>query len=172
MLRSQTLYYVYSAYLITELIAPSIASVTMEIHLWMPFAIGIGSLLMCYLVLFCMPQSRLTSRRSTLQAKTDPDRLDRQVDDNSSNSNSTLVTDCSRSEDILSNDSRRLGRYSSLDSTLASFTFETKNLPSILQEKNTLFVLPIFFISTFRATTLNVLLQYTSVRFGWKLSRV
>lgn len=42
----------------------------------------------------------------------------------------------------------------------------------IFRCRNTLLVVPIFFVTTFRATTLSVLLQYTAVRYGWKLSSV
>ena len=87
-------------------------------------------------------------------------------------SNRTLLDDSSSCEHLGSTNSEGLENYSELDSTSASFDSGSEDLATILKQKNTLFTLPIFFISTFRATTLNVLLQYTSIRYGWKLSRV
>ena len=139
----------------------------MDIHLWIPFAIGIGSLLMCYLVIFSMPQ---TTDPSFSHTKTDSRRPNVQMGDDGSNR--TLLDDSSSCEHLGSTNSEGLENYSELDSTSASFDSGSEDLATILKQKNTLFTLPIFFISTFRATTLNVLLQYTSIRYGWKLSRV
>jgi hypothetical protein len=44
-------------------------------------------------------------------------------------------------------------------------------LLEIFRDRNMLMALPTFLVSTLRPTTLNVLLQYTSVGFGWKLSK-
>ena len=41
---------------------------------------------------------------------------------------------------------------------------------SALSNRNTLLVIPVFLVGIFRYTTLNVLIQYASVRFGHKIS--
>lgn len=42
----------------------------------------------------------------------------------------------------------------------------------LFKDRNMIFAFPIFMIGVFRGVSLRVLLQYTSVRFGWKLSQV
>lgn len=42
----------------------------------------------------------------------------------------------------------------------------------LFESRSMLLAQPIFFIGVFRGISLRVLLQYTSVRFGWKLSQV
>jgi hypothetical protein len=44
------------------------------------------------------------------------------------------------------------------------------SLISALSNRNTLLVIPVFLVGIFRYTTLNVLIQYASVRFGLKIS--
>ncbi|OQU99114.1 hypothetical protein CLAIMM_04796 [Cladophialophora immunda] len=43
---------------------------------------------------------------------------------------------------------------------------------TLFQQCNMLLAAPIFFITTFRGISVHMLLQYASVRFGWKLSQV
>ena len=110
----------------------------MDLHLWIPFAISIGSLFICLVVLLYMPE--------------------------------TLVSPISKVNPEPENSATLRHRNISILSDI-SIKANSDGLMKILKLKNTLFVLPVFFISTFRPTTLNVLLQYTSVRFGWKLSK-
>ena len=137
--RSRAFYYLYSVYLFTELVAPSIASVTMDNNLMLPFLIGIIALLSCFPVLYVMPET-LNSSDPTTQVK--PAELDE----------STYLRE-------------------SYSETAVDQPVEN-GLWWIFRCRNTLLVVPIFFVTTFRATTLSVLLQYTTVRFGWKLSSV
>ena len=137
--RSRAFYYLYSVYLFTELVAPSIASVTMDNNLMLPFLIGIIALLSCFPVLYVMPET-LNSADPTTQVK--PAELDE----------STYLRE-------------------SYSETAVDQPVEN-GLWWIFRCRNTLLVVPIFFVTTFRATTLSVLLQYTTVRFGWKLSSV
>lgn len=133
----------YSVDLVIELVAPFVASKTMDIGLWIPFSIGIGSLLLCYPVLFFM-QSEQPQVGEDATA----------VPDNSSILTETLP------HEPLSND------------LCGKQTVRADSLLSFLKMRNGLFVLPVFFMVPFRAATLNVLLQYTSVRFHWKISHV
>ena len=137
--RSRVFYYLYSVYLFTELVAPSVASVTMDNNLMLPFLIGIIALLLCFPVLYVMPET-LKSSDPTTQVK--PAELDE----------STYLRE-SYSE-------------TAVDQPMENGPWW------IFRCRNTLLVVPIFFVTTFRATTLSVLLQYTTVRFGWKLSSV
>lgn len=135
--RSRVFYYLYSVYLFTELVAPSIASVTMDNNLLFPFLIGIIALLLCFPVLYMMPETQKFSDATTQIA---PVELDE----------STYLRE-------------------SYSETAVDHPVEN-GLWWIFRCRNTLLVVPIFFVTTFRATTLSVLLQYTAVRYGWKLS--
>ena len=108
----------------------------MDIKLVIPFAIGLISLLLCFVVLYFLPE--------TIELSESPPESRRRNQNTKS--------------------------YSTSPRTPLKFMAE--ETLAVIKQKNTLLVLPIFFISTFRATTLNVLRQYTAVRFGWKLSKV
>ena len=105
----------------------------------LPFLIGIFALLLCFPVLYVMPETLQSSDATTEVASTELDE-------------STYLRE-SYSETAVHHPVKN-------------------SLWSILRFRNTLLVVPIFFVTTFRATTLSVLLQYTAVRFGWKLSSV
>lgn len=45
------------------------------------------------------------------------------------------------------------------------------SLLSAISDRDTLFVIPVFLVGIFRYATLNLLIQYASVRFGLKISR-
>jgi hypothetical protein len=51
-----------------------------------------------------------------------------------------------------------------------SKSHSVNGLISALSNRNTLLVIPVFLVGIFRYTTLNVLIQYASVRFGLKIS--
>ena len=105
----------------------------------LPFLIGIIALLLCFPVLYVMPETLKSSDPTTQVA---PAELDESTYLRESYSETTV--------------------YQTM-----------QNGPWwIFRCRNTLLVVPIFFVTTFRATTLSVLLQYTTVRFGWKLSSV
>jgi hypothetical protein len=45
------------------------------------------------------------------------------------------------------------------------------DLLALFRQRNLLLTVPIFVVGVFRTATLNVLLQYTSIRFDWTLAR-
>ncbi len=105
----------------------------------LPFLIGTFVLLLCFPVLYVMPETLKSSDAITQVASTEPDE-------------STHLRE-------------------SYSETVAHHPVEN-GLWSIFRLRNTLLVVPIFFVMTFKATTLSMLPQYTAVRFGWKLSSV
>ena len=105
----------------------------------LPFLIGIIALLLCFPVLYMMPETLKSSDATTQIAPVEPDE---------------------------SSHLRESYSETAVDRPVGN------GLWSILRCRNTLLVVPIFFVTTFRATTLSVLLQYIAVRFGWKLSSV
>lgn len=143
--RSRVMYYIYSSYLFTEFIAPSIASAAMDKNLWIAFGIGIAFLLLSLATIPLVPEtyqrvptSSASSRRSTLGTE----------------DHHTPVSDDGRTEDIETNrpDDRN-------------------GLIALFRKRNMLLAVPIFVVGVFRPATMNVLLQYVSVRFNWKLSK-
>ena len=105
----------------------------------LPFLIGIIALLLCFPVLYMMPETLKSSNATTQVAPVEPDE---------------------------SSHLRESYSETAVDRPVEN------GLWSILRCRNKLLVVPIFFVTTFRATTLSVLLHYTAVRFGWKLSSV
>jgi len=130
------MYYIYSSYLVTELVAPSIAAVAINKSLWLAFGTGVASLLICFGIIPLLPDTR--------QTEIDP-----------------LITPGSHSDHAADEGGR----------ILRTQTLERSQLRSLLQQRNILLALPIFVIGVFRPATLNVLLQYTSIRFHWTFAR-
>jgi hypothetical protein len=64
----------------------------------------------------------------------------------------------------------RAEENSNSDSEALSKSHPVNGLVSALSNRNTLLVIPVFLVGIFRYTTLNVLIQYASVRFGLKIS--
>jgi hypothetical protein len=132
--------------MIAEIVAPVLSSWTLRISLWAPFAAGSLCIGFCYCVLIVVPrQDKLsTPKRPT----TDAPAL------------GTMIR-------------------SSIDSARSNVSRSSKNLKTAMsgyliffQNRNMLLVLPTFFVGFYRGITLKMLLQYTSMRFGWKLSDV
>jgi hypothetical protein len=61
-------------------------------------------------------------------------------------------------------------KVSDIDPKTTSNYQSIDGLISALSNRNTLFVIPVFLVGIFRYSTLNVLIQYASVRFGLKIS--
>ena len=108
----------------------------------MPIAIGLAALLLCYFVLFLMPESRGTDERAA---------------------ESSLESD-SDSDDSISIRSRQLIEE--------SHGYQRRSIIAFFWNNNMPFALPIFLVGVFRGISLRVLLPYVSVRFGWKLEDV
>ncbi|RDW80858.1 hypothetical protein BP5796_05556 [Coleophoma crateriformis] len=127
--RSNTFYYVFSAFYMAELVASFVASITIEISPWIPCGLSWASLFVSLFLLVVMPDPRKSSHY--LQTK---------------DSAGALGTDTTKS--ILADGFR-----------------------AALTNRNILLTIPVFLVGTLRYTTLNVLIQYASVRFGMKLSK-
>ncbi|KAK3946259.1 MFS multidrug transporter [Diplogelasinospora grovesii] len=63
--RTRNLYYMYSAFIFTELVGPPFARWSASIAIWIPFAIGVICLCACFPVLAIMPESTSLSAAST-----------------------------------------------------------------------------------------------------------
>ncbi|TAQ85799.1 hypothetical protein B7494_g5856 [Chlorociboria aeruginascens] len=142
--RSRTFYYIYSSYLVTQLLGPWLASVTMDISLWIPMFLSIAFLLLTFPVMAIMPETHTHKTHS-------------ESDDGIRYQNLAQNDDNIDSEHIQ-------------DFPPESLTAR-KSMKDALRTKNIILAAPIFLVGLLRPATLNVLLQYTSVRFSWKLSR-
>lgn len=119
----------------------------MDIALWISAALGVGFLLLCFPLLGFMPEMKGG------QVQLDP----------------TGALNKSQSPDPLNSLSSTIHASEESDDE-PSF----KGDPSIAQmllQPNVLLAIPAFLVGTLRPVTLNVLIRYTSVRFGWKLSK-
>ncbi|KAF2118388.1 hypothetical protein BDV96DRAFT_569813 [Lophiotrema nucula] len=143
--RSRVMYYIYSSYLVTELIAPSIAAVAIEKSLWIAFGTGIASLVLCFSIIPLLPNTRQLERSSV-------------------NTASLLQTAGYDNGPSTNDSSASIG-----NSQTGSLPVQS-HLLSLFKRRNILLTVPIFIIGVFRPPTLNLLLQYTSIRFGWSFS--
>ncbi|KAI4125164.1 MAG: hypothetical protein LQ338_004419 [Usnochroma carphineum] len=114
-----------------------------EISNWMPIVFGIISLLLCFPVLVIMPEPHSKQSLS--------------VEPEDSDSDLSATDHPNDKGDIL--------HY-------AWRTWRTASILGLFKDRNMMLAFPIFFIGVFRGISLRVLLQYTPVRFGWKLSQV
>lgn len=64
------------------------------------------------------------------------------------------------------------GRFGGLLTALQASVDQYQLIKFIFSSRNMRLAMAIFLISTFRSISLRVLTQYTSFRFGWKLSKV
>ncbi|MDI1485904.1 MAG: hypothetical protein OHK93_004093, partial [Ramalina farinacea] len=140
--RSGTFYYVYSAYLVTELVAPWLSSATMEISLYIPFLLSIAFLLLCLPVIALLPDTRCASN--------DQDQRYAQTVNDAWAENASSTSDIAQVQRSQPKSSRGLLE-----------DFKTKVM---------LLAVPVFLVGQLRPSTLNVLIQYTSNKFKWKLS--
>ena len=142
--RTRTFYYAYTTFISTELIGPPMASWTSGFSLWIPIAIGAILLVLCYPVLAIMPATQKTRAKS-----------------NSSNPEAESDTQNPNIQD----GPPVIFRLPWGNETSRQFL-------SLFENWNMLLALPIFLVGVFRGVSLRVLLQYTSVRFNWRLSQV
>ncbi|KAL9068134.1 MAG: hypothetical protein Q9161_006378 [Pseudevernia consocians] len=140
--RTRTFYYAYTVFISTELIGPPIASWTSRYSLWIPLAIGAALLVLCYPVLAVMPATP-KARANLSVPEADP-----HIQDSNTQKGSQAI----------------FHRFWRIKANNPIF--------SLFENRKMLLALPIFFVGVFRGVSLRVLLQYTSVRFGWKLSQV
>lgn len=149
--RSRYFYYLYSTFLVCELFAPALASVTIERNLLIPFGVGLASLLTCFPILHVMPETHKVGGPP--------------VATNSRRSSSSSDKDQSEARET----DRLLS--SPVDPTSEPDVRPRRSLLSVVQNRNILLALFVLFIGALRQGTVSVLLQYAAVRFGWPTSR-
>lgn len=141
--RTRTFYYAYTTFISTELIGPVLASWTSGYSLWIPIAVGAILLVLYYPVLLIMPATQKAHAESNLSIlETEPDTQSSDIEDGP----------------------QGIFRLPWWNETGRQFL-------SLFENGNLLLALSIFLIGVFRGVLLRVLLQYTSVRLTWKLSR-
>lgn len=146
--RSRYFYYLYSTFLVCELFAPALASLTIEKHLIVPFGVGFVCLAFCFPILGIMPETHGVLRQD--RAAQSPMRRPSK--------------DCDETSPLLS--SAPCSRPSSPPQYSPK-----RNLAGVLRNKNVLLALFVLFVGALRQGTVSVLLQYAAVRFGWPTSQ-
>jgi len=138
--RSMSFYYIFSAFYIAELVASFTASLAIDISPWIPCGLSAGSILLALLLLGVMPDPK-----QDIAAQTTP----------------SMDAEQSLRELI----------YSSPTTSEATTTeSQSDGFRSALSNTNVLLAIPVFLVGTLRYTTLNILIQYSYVRFNWKIS--
>ncbi|KAK7704419.1 hypothetical protein SLS64_008606 [Diaporthe eres] len=149
--RSRYFYYLYSTFLVCELFAPALASVTIERNLLIPFGVGLASLLTCFPILHVMPE---THKVRELPVTTSSRR--------SSSSSDKDQGEARETDRLLSSPADPAGEPD---------VRPRRSLLSVVRNRNILLALFVLFIGALRQGTVSVLLQYAAVRFGWPTSR-
>ena len=114
----------------------------MEISLYIPFLLSIAFLLLCLPIIALLPDTRC--------ANTDQDQRYEQTVNGAWAENASSTSDIAQVQRSQPNSSRGLLE-----------DFKTRNI---------LLAVPVFLVGQLRPSTLNVLIQYTSNNFKWKLS--
>ena len=123
--------------------APWLASILMDLSIMISFLLSILFLLLCLPIVAMIPDTRIQNS-------------------------------CNRSTDIAPTTNRSLD--SSQDTYMTSITSYTapsnsESLRDIFRSRNMARAMPVFLAGLLRPSTLNVLIQYTSKCFDWKLSK-
>lgn len=159
--RSRYFYYLYSTFLVCELFAPALASLTIERNLLIPFGVGLASLLACFPILHVVPETHKSGASSPSRGTTSSRRTSTSSD-----------KDQDQGEGDATRETDRL-----LQPPLADPEGEPggarprRSLLSVVQNRNILLALFVLFAGALRQGTVSVLLQYAAVRFGWPTSR-
>lgn len=133
--RSHAFYYIFSSFYIAELIASFVASMTTDISPWIPASMAMGSVILCLILLWVMPQPAKNTEQ-----------------------NAPILR-------VSNDESAPQGRApTKMPRGIAPILLDA------LSNRNILLTIPAFLVGIFRYTTLNVLIQYASVRFGLKIS--
>ncbi|KAH8775216.1 major facilitator superfamily domain-containing protein [Diaporthe sp. PMI_573] len=150
--RSRYFYYLYSTFLVCELFAPALASVTIERNLLIPFGVGLTSLLTCFPILHVMPETHRVGGSPVTATNSR----------RSSSSSDKNQREARETDQLLS---------SPTDATGEPVARSRRSLLSVVRNRNILLALFVLFIGALRQGTVSVLLQYAAVRFGWPTSR-
>lgn len=150
--RSRYFYYLYSTFLVCELFAPALASVTIERNLLIPFGVGLASLLTCFPILHVMPEThKVRESPATTSSR------------RSSSSSDKDQSEARETDRLLSSPADPAGE--------PDVVRPRRSLLSVVRNRNILLALFVLFIGALRQGTVSVLLQYAAVRFGWPTSR-
>lgn len=147
--RSRYFYYLYSTFLVCELFAPALASVTIETNLLIPFGVGLASLLICFPILHVMPETHRLGESPVTSTHSR----------RSSSSSDKDQSEARETDQLLPSPIDPAGER------------PRRNLLSVVRNRNILLALFVLFIGALRQGTVSVLLQYAAVRFGWPTSR-
>ncbi|PSR73929.1 major facilitator superfamily domain-containing protein, partial [Coniella lustricola] len=155
--QSRYFYYLYSTFLVCELFAPALASVTIERHLLVPFGVGFACLVLCFPVLAIMPEThhglRTASRDNWPAVRRRPSK------------------DLEETSPLLAAPSTA-HRQPQTGTNTASQPGQTRErLLAVLANRNILLALFVLFVGALRQGTVSVLLQYAAVRFAWPTSQ-
>ena len=142
--RSQYFYYLYSTYLVCELLAPAIASVTITTNVFIPFGIGLSLIAITIPILLVIPETHKNVKTPTVPKRRNSS-TDLPYKDVSQDSGLLKRAMCSGWKNLRS----------------LSLAFCQRNLP---------LAFVVLFIGSLRPATLSVLLQYAVVRFNWPIS--
>lgn len=166
--RSRYFYYLYSTFLVCELFAPALASVTIERHLIIPFAVGFSCLFTCLPILGIMPETHHHRRLDELNDQ-QPRRPSKDEDETSPllSASSSL----SSSPSLEAAAERRHAHQAASGGNSPSTNRSRKSIAQVLRNKNILLALFVLFAGALRQGTVSVLLQYAAVRFGWPTSQ-
>jgi hypothetical protein len=163
-----------AAFPLAEFFASVISAATTDISPWIPLSLAIIALLLSFVVLVAMPvgheppEGRPKPHHSNDALVTEDESL------------SLLRAEPPNNVAISSAKSRKplADRPPSLNSSVGNRNDElepqvprSKNLKDVFSNTNLIASIPVFLVGTQRLTLLNVLMQYTSLRFGWPISR-
>ncbi|POS79233.1 hypothetical protein DHEL01_v202356 [Diaporthe helianthi] len=153
--RSRYFYYLYSTFLVCELFAPALASITIERNLLIPFGVGLASLLACFPILHVMPETHRVDACESPMAT----------------SHSRPSSSSSDKDQGEARETDRLLGPPTTDPAEELDARPRRSLLSVVRNRNILLALFVLFIGALRQGTVSVLLQYAAVRFGWPTSR-
>lgn len=158
--RSRYFYYLYSTFLVCELFAPALASLTIERNLLIPFGVGLASLLACFPILHVVPETHKSGVSSQSRGTTSSRRTSTSSD-----------KDQDQGEAVASETDQLLQSPIADPEGEPGGARPRRSLLSVVQNRNILLALFVLFAGALRQGTVSVLLQYAAVRFGWPTSR-
>ena len=142
--RTQMFYYSYSCFISTELIGPPLAAWMSSYSNWIPVAMALALQLLCFPIVKVMPEPQ---------------------DEGGSALSSGTESDSELSSPVPLNDKKSIWRH-------AWDSWRKVSIMSFFKKRNMALAFPIFFVGILRGVSIRVLLQYSSVRFSWRLSQV
>lgn len=163
--RSRYFYYLYSTFLVCELFAPALASMTIERHLIIPFAVGFACLFSCFPILGVIPETHKTQVASRPRRPNHhPPPLRRPSKDQDETSPLLSAAAAPPPPPSEASDTCPPSPHHHQQGGPGRFL-------AVLRSRNIRLALFVLFVGALRQGTVSVLLQYAAVRFGWPTSR-